>query len=111
MSKKLPEPGEVVRLASTSPFVPAGLYRYEGKESGMLHLSAGEISLGTQIGSVRVIARRLPEPYSWLPHEVAVLRSLLEICDCAECRANLKKKEAELSQLGVDDNAAGVILQ
>lgn len=108
--KKEPKAGEIVRLASSSPFLPGGLYRVEGREGSLLHLSAGEIGLGTQIGSVRVLARDLPEPHSWLPHEIAVLRALVEMCDCRDCAENLKKKEAQLAELGIADNGGEVML-
>jgi len=48
--------------------------------------------------AVRIVARNLSAPASWLPHEVEFLRQQLASSDSAECRAVFTNKLVALAK-------------
>lgn len=74
-----------------------GVFKVESTSMGMLAITAGELLIGIPMSSVEIVQRNMPEPPSWLPHEVQALRKQVELCPCNECEQNLRRKEQQLS--------------
>ena len=72
--------------------------RVDGIEEDSWHLSLGEIFFMSDPKSFWIVGRRLPEPESWLIHEVIFLKDRLQSCDCPACRAFLELKERKLAE-------------
>jgi len=99
----LPRVGEIIRIESKFGMPGSGVYKVEGCVDTMLMIAAGDVQTWASLEMVKIVARNLPEPESWLPIEIEILRHQVAACDCVDCQALLTSKLVALAKQEASD--------